>query len=32
VKGARGSALYWGVWTGIVAGFATDLLLTAGGA
>jgi ZIP family zinc transporter len=32
VKGARRTALYWGVWTGIVAGFATDLLLTAGGA
>jgi ZIP family zinc transporter len=32
VKGARQSALYWGIWTGIVAGFSTDLLLTAGGA
>ena len=32
VKGERRSALYWGIWTGIVAGFATDLLLTASGA
>lgn len=31
-KGERRSALYWGIWTGIVAGFATDLVLTAGGA
>ena len=32
VRGARLSALYWGVWTGVVAGFGTDLILTAGGA
>ena len=32
VTGARRTALYWGMWTGLAAGFATDLLLTAGGA
>lgn len=32
LKGGHRSLLYWGVWTGLVAGFATDMLLTAGGA
>ena len=32
VRGGHRSLLYWGVWTGLVAGFATDMLLTAGGA
>jgi ZIP family zinc transporter len=32
LKGGHRSLLYWGVWAGLVAGFATDMLLTAGGA
>ena len=32
LRGGHRSLLYWGVWTGLVAGFATDMLLTAGGA
>jgi zinc transporter, ZIP family len=32
LKGAHRSLLYWGVWAGLVAGFATDMLVTAGGA
>ena len=32
LKGGHRSLLYWGVWTGLVAGFATDMILTAGGA
>jgi ZIP family zinc transporter len=32
VRGGHRSLLYWGVWVGLVAGFATDMLLTAGGA
>jgi ZIP family zinc transporter len=32
LKGGHRSVLYWGVWTGLVAGFATDMLLSAGGA
>jgi len=32
LRGGHRSLLYWGVWVGLVAGFATDMLLTAGGA
>ena len=32
LRGGHRSLLYWGIWTGLVAGFATDMLLTAGGA
>ena len=32
LKGGHRSLLYWGVWAGLVAGFATDMLVTAGGA
>jgi zinc transporter, ZIP family len=32
LRGGHRSLLYWGVWAGLVAGFATDMLLTAGGA
>jgi zinc transporter, ZIP family len=32
LRGGYRSILYWGVWAGLVAGFATDMLLTAGGA
>ncbi|HEX8934169.1 MAG TPA: zinc permease [Pseudonocardiaceae bacterium] len=32
LKGGHRALLYWGVWAGLVAGFATDMLLTAGGA
>jgi zinc transporter, ZIP family len=32
LKGGHRPLLYWGVWAGLVAGFATDMLLTAGGA
>ena len=32
LRGGHRSLLYWGVWIGLVAGFATDMLLTAGGA
>jgi ZIP family zinc transporter len=32
LRGGHRSLLYWGLWTGLVAGFATDMLLTAGGA
>lgn len=32
LRGGHRSVLYWGVWTGLVAGFATDMLLSAGGA
>ena len=32
LRGGHRSLLYWGVWVGLVAGFATDMVLTAGGA
>lgn len=32
LKGGHRNMLYWGVWAGLVAGFASDMLLTAGGA
>ena len=32
IRGGRPSMLYTGVWIGLVAGFATDMVLTAGGA
>ncbi|MDQ3761331.1 MAG: hypothetical protein M3460_06400 [Actinomycetota bacterium] len=32
LRGGHRSLLYWGVWTGLVAGFASDMLLTAAGA
>ena len=32
LRGGHRSFLYWGVWVGLVAGFATDMILTAGGA
>jgi zinc transporter, ZIP family len=32
LKGGHRPLLYWGIWAGLVAGFATDMLLTAGGA
>lgn len=32
LRGGHRSLLYWGLWVGLVAGFATDMLLTAGGA
>lgn len=32
LKGGHRSLLYWGVWAGLVAGFATDMVVTAGGA
>ncbi|MGH3783749.1 MAG: ZIP family metal transporter [Pseudonocardiaceae bacterium] len=32
LQGGHRSLLYWGVWVGLVAGFATDMVLTAGGA
>lgn len=32
LRGGHRSLLYWGIWVGLVAGFATDMLLTAGGA
>ncbi|MGH3765914.1 MAG: ZIP family metal transporter [Pseudonocardiaceae bacterium] len=32
LRGGHRPLLYWGVWAGLVAGFATDMLLTAGGA
>jgi len=32
LRGGHRSLLYWGLWAGLVAGFATDMLLTAGGA
>jgi ZIP family zinc transporter len=32
LRGGHRTMLYWGVWAGLVAGFATDMLLTAGGA
>lgn len=31
LRGGHRSTLYWGVWAGLVAGFATDMLITAGG-
>jgi ZIP family zinc transporter len=31
LRGGHRAMLYWGVWIGIVAGFATDMLLTASG-
>jgi ZIP family zinc transporter len=32
LRGGHRTLLYWGVWVGLVAGFATDMVLTAGGA
>lgn len=32
LRGGHRSLLYWGVWAGLVAGFATDMVLTASGA
>jgi zinc transporter, ZIP family len=32
LRGGHRPLLYWGVWVGLVAGFATDMVLTAGGA
>jgi ZIP family zinc transporter len=32
LRGGHRSLLYWGIWVGLVAGFATDMVLTAGGA
>ena len=32
LRGGHRSLLYWGVWIGLIAGFATDMVLTAGGA
>jgi ZIP family zinc transporter len=32
VRGGHRSCLYWGIWTGLVAGFATYMLLIASGA
>jgi len=32
LRGGHRALLYWGMWVGLVAGFATDMVLTAGGA
>lgn len=32
LKGGHRALLYWGVWAGLVAGFATDMVLTGSGA
>lgn len=32
LRGGHRSMLYWGVWLGLVAGFATDMVVSAGGA